>query len=290
MQGLDWNDLRVVVAVARGGSHAAAARELRVDPTTIGRRLSQLEAGFGIALFTRDAGGNLVLTEAGALVSSRAEHVESTIGDLRARLGATVAEVAGVVRLTAVPILVNHLLVPSLKPLLQQHPRLRLELVADTRDLNLTRRDADMAIRLARPGTETGSRLLARRIGTLRYGIYAARQADIPEHLPWITYEPQMATLPQATWLSGTAGPACNQANVALNDADGLLSAVRAGLGRSVLPSPIGDRLPELARQPDAPNALPEREVWLLAHQDLVHLGRMKAVADWCERLFAANL
>ncbi|WP_127903005.1 LysR family transcriptional regulator [Solirhodobacter olei] len=289
MHGLDWNDLRFVIAVARGGSHAAAARELRVDPTTVGRRLAQLEADLASILFSRDSRGNLVPTEAGALVCARAEAVETTIGDLKALLGATTAEATGTVRLTAVPILVNHLLIPASAPLLRRHPQLRLEIIADTRDLNLTRRDADMAIRLARPAAETGNRLLARRIGTLRYGVYAAARAPNPEQLPWITYEPEMAELPQAVWLNGIGRSGGDLANIALNDADGLLSAVRSGLGRSLLPAAIGDTLPDLSRLPDDPASPPEREVWILTHQDLSHLGRIKAVASWCEGLFGRN-
>ncbi|WP_102224909.1 LysR family transcriptional regulator [Acidimangrovimonas sediminis] len=289
MHGLDWNDLRFVIAVARGGSHAAAARALRVDPTTVGRRITQLEAALSVPLFSRDARGNLVPTEAGALVCARSEQVETTIGDLKARIGETAAEAAGTVRLTAVPIVVNHLLVPGAAPFLAQHPRLRLEIVADTRDLNLTRRDADMAIRLARPDAATGSRLLARRLGALRYGVYAAREVAAPETLPWITYEPQMADLPQAAWLAGPARPGGAAANIALNDADGLLAAVRAGLGRSLLPVAVGDGLADLVRLPEGTAPTPGREVWLLTHQDLAHLGRIKAVAAWCEGLLAGG-
>lgn len=286
MQALDWNDLRVVLALARGGSHAAAARELRVDPTTVGRRLAQLEAALGAALLTRDARGALVPTEAGELVCARAELVETAIGDLKARLGETVAEATGTVRITAVPVLVNQLFIAASPSLLSRHPKLRLEFVADTRDLNLTRRDADVAIRLARPGPETGSRLLARRLGTLRYGVYAAWQVRDPDRLPWITYEPGMADLPQASWIAGRGLLPDDTARVAVNDAEGLLSAIRAGLGRTLLPCLIADALPDLCQLPAAGVQLPEREIWMLTHQDLAHLGRIKAIGAWLGGLF----
>ena len=161
-----WADLTYLLAVMRGGSLMRAARSLRVDKTTVSRRLAALEAALGVALIERAPDGRLSLSEAGRKVAARAEAMEDEARRIQADLGRNPGGVAGTVRLTAVPLVIHHLLLPDLPLLSRTAPDLGLELIAEARDLSLTDRDADIALRLARP-RDGGQAVLARRIGVL---------------------------------------------------------------------------------------------------------------------------
>ncbi|MDQ0394634.1 LysR family transcriptional regulator [Labrys monachus] len=284
MQVLDWNDLRYVLALARGGSHAAAARHLGVDPTTVARRLRSIEAALGARLFERTVDGAMSLTQAGEVTAKRAENVEEEIGGLLEAVQGADASASGTVCVTAVPILINRILVPAAAELIARHPQLRVELVAESRDLSLTRREADIAIRLGRPSSDMDTRVLARRAGMLEYAAYAASHIEAePTSLPWLTYEDGMAHLPQAFWIARAAQRSGGVSALAVNDAEALLQGVQAGLGRSLLPCIVADHVPGLARIPADEVAFPAREIWVLTHPDLRHLARIAAVLAWIE-------
>jgi DNA-binding transcriptional LysR family regulator len=284
MQALDWNDLQHVLALARGGSHAAAARQLGIDPTTVARRLRAIEAVLGARLFDRSADGDMCLTQAGEVAAKRAEAVEAEIGGLMEAVQGADASASGLVRVTAVPILINRVLVPAVANLIARHQQLRVELIAESRDLSLTRREADIAIRLGRPSNGTDSRVLARRIGKLAYAAYAAThiQTD-PMKLPWLTYEDGMAHLPQARWIARAAQRDSGFSALTVNDAEAILQAVQAGLGRSLLPCIVADHVPGLSRIAADEISFPEREIWMLTHPDLRHLARIATVLTWIE-------
>ena len=282
MQALNWNDLRFVLAVGRRGTLAGAAQTLRVNETTVSRRLARAESALGLALFLRSE-GRLLATDAGRLAIAEAERSEAAVARLGDALSAHGRGVAGRVRLTAVPLLVNRVLVPALPALLAAHPALELSLIAEPRDLSLGEREAEVALRLARPRREPS--LLARRIATLDFAVYARRR--LPASAPWITYDDSLSTLPQAQWIGAhTAATGAPLSPLRVNDAETLLQALQAGLGRSLLPVFVGERTAHLVREEIALPAL-SRELWLLVHPDLRHLARIEAVIAWLERLFA---
>ncbi|HMB77974.1 MAG TPA: LysR family transcriptional regulator [Kiloniellaceae bacterium] len=278
MRDENWDDLRFFLAAARGGSFAAAARRLGVNESTAARRIARLEETFDCRLFLRSA-GRLAVTPAGEGLQMRVEAMEREMQAAAAVLRLADKRVAGRVRLTAVPLLVNRLLLPALPPLLAAHPALELELIAEPRDLSLTKREADLALRLARPTRE--QRILARRLGVLAFAVYGPADAAV-EHLPWVTYEDAMADLPQARWIAREMAKTTDTAppRVSVNDAEGILAAVRAGLGKSLLPVRLAETDPALRRLGDGPPSL-HREIWLLTHPDLRALPRIQAVTDW---------
>ena len=211
------------------------------------------------------------------------EHQVDLIGEA---LGADHGTCAGVVRLTSVPILVYRLLTPRIGKLLAAHPKLEVELIPDNRDFSLTRREADLAIRLARP-TDGGMRVKAWRIGSLAYAVYASRAyaADDVRTLPWIAYEEAMAHLPQARWIEKAARRQGDRMiGLRVHDAETALEAAIAGLGRTLLPSAIADRIHVLRRLGPAEARGPmSRDVWMLAHADQLELRRITAVVAWIE-------
>jgi DNA-binding transcriptional LysR family regulator len=202
MQMLNWNDLRYVLAISRGKTLGAAARLLGVDDTTVARRLVAIQDAIGARLYQRLPDGTLQLTTAGERAALHAERIEREVSAIGASVKGADDPVSGIVRVTSVPIIVGHILVPAAQTLLKRHPKLQLELVAEPRDLSLTRREADVALRLARPKTG-GTRVLARRVGALGYGVYAPASCSPRDArmLSWVSYDETMAHLPQAAGL-----------------------------------------------------------------------------------------
>ncbi|TQV74364.1 LysR family transcriptional regulator [Denitrobaculum tricleocarpae] len=276
---MDWNALQLMLAVARAGTLSAAARRLSVDQTTVSRRLKALEADLGTALFSR-IDGCLIPTQAGERAIAAAESMESSAGKLQERLSGALQSCEGSVRLTAVPILMNRLLIPNLEPLLAKHPRLQLETIAETGNLSLNRRETDLALRFARPQKDAG---LCRHLADVSYALYGVaaggRRSDA-----LITYEETHAHLPQARWMSRQAERGGN-GQLRVNDAESALAAVQAGLGLSLLPEILAASDRSLVRMTEGPAVL-SREVWLLVHPEVRQLPRIQAVIDWLDKLF----
>jgi DNA-binding transcriptional LysR family regulator len=281
MQSLDWHDLRYVLTVAREQALAPAARVLRVNETTISRRIVRVELALGSQLFHRTK-GTMLPTEIGQLVIQRAERIEAeieTLGELATRADSLAA---GSVRLTSNPLLVNRLLIPAVDELKTSHPMLRLELVAEPRNLSLTKREADLALRTGRPSKEQS--VIARRIGHLAFAVYGPKRRT-SRSLPWIGLDDGMAHLPNARWMiramqEEQAGPPF----LIANDLEVILNAIGAGLGKSVLPCAIADRERGVVRLSGETPVL-SRELWLLVHPELKHLARIKVVVAWIERI-----
>ncbi|SCB33039.1 LysR family transcriptional regulator [Rhizobium hainanense] len=287
MHDIDWNDLRHVLALARDGSFAAAGRVLGTDATTVGRRLRILEQRLGAPLFSRDAGGVLSPTPTGEIAVAKAEAIEAEVMALSGALDAADPMALGKVRLTAAPSFISRLLIPSLPALLAQHSGLQLELIGDSRNFNLTRREADMALRLARPADGANGKVVARRIATLEYAVYVAEgQESRAEELPWIVYEEAMAHLPHARWIAAQAEKSGRSSPLAVNDAEALLQAAIAGLGRALLPKILAENADGLCRVDSGDKNPPAREMWLLMHAELRQLVRIRTVSDWLDSVF----
>jgi len=286
MQGLDWNDLRYVLAVGRGCRISAAARALGVDSTTVSRRLKSLENLVQSELFIRSPDGRLQPTQIASEIISHAERMENEAAAIAEALGRSAHQLTGTVRLTAVPVLVNRVLVRCLKPFLSENAGLGVELIPEARDLNLTRREADLAIRLARPRIG-GNRVKARRIGVLDYGVFVAADCadDQVGTLDWIAYEEAMSHLPQARWLASFKPPDRAQpCGLRVADAETAIEAVANGIGRALLPARVADDDPRLRRI--AVGGLPTppvREVWLLSHADRRDLKSVRKVVEWID-------
>ena len=265
MQTRNWNDLRYLLAIKRGQTLTAAARLLGVDDTTVSRRLKALQATWGMRLLQRQGDGNLLLTPAGEAVAHRAEVMEHQFNLIGAVVGAVCDPCIGVVRLTSVPIMVNRLLAPAVQQLLDGHAGLQVELIPESRDLSLTRREADLAIRLARP-TTGGTNVKARRIGMLNYSAYASETYSPREvaRLPWITFDDAMSHLPQAQWMARAGkGVSGGISGLRVRDAETAMEAAVAGLGRTLLPNSVGDRDTRLRRaQVEERQPCPYREIW----------------------------
>ena len=278
---MNWDDLRFVLALARAGTLAGAARRLGVNQTTVARRLAALETVLGARLFER-IDGTLRPTEAGEAAIAHAADVEEDVKALECRAGKEDSAPAGQVRLSAVPVLINRLIIPALPRFRATYPRIRLDLIALSRNVSLARHEADIALRLARP--EHGGSTLTKRIGRLDYAIYGPREHEAGR-LPWIAYDASLAHLPHARFVRAEAEESA-ASPFTVNDAEACLQAVAAGLGKSLLPCFAAVQDKRLARI--GPDSIITREVWLLAHREVRHHRRIDAVVTWLEELFAA--
>lgn len=272
---MDWDDLRYVLTVARAGTLAAAARRLGVNQTTVARRIAAAEAALRTRLFER-VDGALHLTKAGEAVVQRAAQVEHEMQAIEQGISGGDADMAGVVRLTAVPLVVNRLLIPALPRLRARYPRLRIDLIAEARNMSLSRHEADIALRLARP--QDGGGVLTRRIATLGYAVYGPRKGNAAR-LPWIGYEEGLSHLPQARWIASQMSEG-DPRPLLVSDAEAIIHAIHAGLGKSLLPCFAADPDPDLRRL-SGPEPVLTRELWLLVHREMRHQARIVAVVAW---------
>src|ERR1700744_3363534 len=280
----EWSDLRVVLAVARGKTLRASAQSLHVDQSTVSRRVAALEEALGVRLFERLEGA-MTATPAGEIVIESAERIEHQILSIRERVGNQDAASAGTVRITTVTTIANHVLVPALPLLRSQHPALCLELISDNTNFSITRREADVAVRFARPSTDDG--MLCQRIGEIEYSAFHLAGTNF-EKLPWLTFEDAHTNVPQAQWIAAQNWEA-NPIPLLVNDGEVILYAVRNGLGKSVLPTFMQGRFKELQIAPDYGTVL-TREVWLIVHPRIRRLPRIQAVMSWVASALSAVL
>ncbi|HVV51826.1 MAG TPA: LysR family transcriptional regulator [Polyangia bacterium] len=276
----DWDDARVFLALARRGSLSAAGRLLKVQQTTVGRRLAALEAALDARLFERTSAGYL-LTEPGEALLAHAERIEEEALSAERALLRREGRIAGTVRITAPQAFGNGFLVPLLARLRDEQPGVVVELVADNAFLNLTKRDADVALRLSRPKQRL---LVARRLGEVATGLYAARdylrrrgrpgRSGLTGH-DYVDYDETFLQKDAMAWLRRrTRGARCV---LRVNGTPGIAAALGAGMGVGPLPCWLGDATPGLERVLAAEGYV--QELWLVVHRDLRQVARIRAVA-----------
>lgn len=277
-----WDDVRYAVVIARCGSVAGAARQLGVDQTTVARRLRTLEACLGTPLFER-LKGQLTPTPMGEELLTRGQRMEAEIAALCHLVSDRQTQVKGVVRITAVDTLASHYLARQLADLRSRYPELAIEIIASSRSLDLGRREADIAVRLARPADGD---LVMRSLGRLAYGVYGPEKPLLHtswQSAPWVGYERALDRVPEMCWLSEHVG----QQNVSFrcNNIDALANAVADGLGLGILPCLVGSRHPGL-RCLSGSEAVLTREIWLVLPRELRDVPRVRVVGDWLVERF----
>ena len=276
---LGWDDLRLVLAVSRGRTLAAAGRALGVDPSTVYRRLGTVERRLGASLFERLAGGYAPTALGNDLVATAERMEQATLGlEERVASGAS-ARLAGTLRLTAPDDVAHHLALPIIVGFRQDHPEVEFELVIENRLLNLTRREADIALR---PTRSPPPHLYGRRASGLASAVYGqSRFAGSPwNDLPWVGWEEGLGPEAYADWLRRLAPRArrvCRSGSL-LHQA----AAAGAGLGVALLPCFLGDADSSLRRlSPPLPDL--ESDLWLLTPAEV---RRRAVVRRFMERAF----
>lgn len=274
---VDWDDFRNFLAVARHGTLSAAARSLDVRQSTMGRRLAAFEERAGVMLLQKTPRG-FVLTPAGEVALAEAEKMEAAaLAAERAITGRDV-RLEGEIRLTTVESLAAELLTPILASFAGTYPGITVKLITGTQTLSLASREADLAVRLARP---SGGDLVIRKLGDIGFGFYASKDylarhneaaSDETGHRVVLMGD-DSATFPEIMALARHYP----QAEVALRSDSRYihLAACKAGMGIACLAHYLADKS-GLVRLADSEA---DREIWLVQHRDTQHMPRFKALS-----------
>ena len=271
---MDWDDIKVFLAVARAGSLGGAARALGQSQPTMGRRLKAFEEKLGQPLLQRGAEG-FVPTDLGEQVLAHAERMEEEALGFARRLDGQGDEPEGLIRVSSSDWFGLHVLAPVFAGFRQRHPRVCIELITDSRLFNLSRREADLVFRI-RPFE--GADAVQRRLMTLDYALYGLPGQPAPNWgdgagVSLITMDTAFAEMPDMQWLQRMLP----QAQVAMrsNNREVQAALCAAGCGWTVLPRLLGDRHPGLQRAA-ANEPPPSRDVFVGYHRDLRRLGRLQ--------------
>lgn len=278
----DWENLRHFLALARAGTLSGAARALRVDHATVSRRVAALEAELNLPLVERFPRA-CRLTAAGMNVFEQAKAMEGAAFAIERQSQARQTTLQGRVTLSASPVLTSHFLAPRMADFQARYPNIHLSVSAEARQISLSRGEADLALRHARP-TEASN--IARRIGRMPFGLYASRDYPAlaaPAHWRFIAYDQQFADMPQQHWLLKIAGE--RAIGCELSDISSHLIAARSGAGVAGLPRFLGDAHAELVKLNDGGSVF-SRDIWLVTHRDMKRSSTVRAVMDFLAEAF----
>jgi len=268
-----------VLAVARAGSLAGAARTLELRHSTVFRRIEQAEARLGARLFERSRSGWSPNTQGEAVARAAAEMESAALGAERAISGAD-ARLEGTIRIATSELLAGHLLLPLLRPFLAEHPGIEVECDVSNRNVDLTRREADLALRATPQPPDT---LVGRRVASMRYAVYASRDvigrrhgAPVLQELPWVGFDERIAHFEIAKWFRDALPEV--RPRLRLDSMSALMKAGAAGIGAVLLPTFAAAQEPALVRV-TAEIVGPEMGLWLLSHPELRGNARVRALA-----------
>ncbi len=274
----NWDDLRLFLAVAHSGTLSGAARVLGVNHSTVFRRIGAFEEALGVRLFERLPNGYL-LTPAGEELHEGALRVEDEIAGLSRKVTGQDLRLSGTVRVTTIDMLAFGLLPRHLAGFRQLYPGIEIELIVGNATLSLSRREADVALRV---GNEPPESLVGRRAGRLVFATYASAgycsknpETDLAQH-DWIGFDAEHAALVRrfSSFLPQVK-PVLRANSVAA-----ALAAAKAGLGLAPLPCGIADLEPDLVRVAPLPDDF-SLDLWLLTHEDLRRTARIRAFLDF---------
>jgi len=298
---LHWSDLQFFLAVCAQGSVGAAAQALGVNHSTVLRRIASLERSLAVRLFDRLPSG-YVLTVRGQELVAQTAGVAEQLEAAQRRVAGGDLQLSGTIRLTAPDTLLRAVLLPHLARFRALHPQVVLELVINNRFLNLTRREADVAVRGSNRPPEN---LVGRRVGKVQTALYAATayldsigraradaapaDADLPEasvhdaNLPdadlhWIGHAEPLAHLGSAQWIARHVAP--ERVVLRVDSLITLADAVAAGFGAGWLLCPLAAARPGLERLRAPPPEF-DTQVWILTHPDLKRVARIRALTDF---------
>jgi len=284
---MEWDDFKYFLAVARSGSLTGAARVLKTSAATVGRRIMALESRLGARLFDRGQTG-YALTESGEAIRLKAEEVEEAVLSLEREAFGRDLRATGKVRVATAEDIASVIVAPRLLEFRRLHPGIVLEMVSSWDVVNLTRREADVAIRTVRP---TQGDYMIRQTGVWNCALYVSKPYAHAHKLV-----ADMNAMPDIDVISWTEEHrfrggdwfdkhAQNAPVVfAANSRHTQYAACKAGLGAAILPCLAADDDSNLIRllPPERVRSVP---LWLVAHRDLLRMARVRAVID-----FLANI
>ena len=279
----NWNDLKLVLAIFRARSLTGGAGLLGINHSTIFRNLNSVEEKLGARLFERLPGGTYLPTPVGEKVARAAERMETEAHALDREITGTDTRLTGSIRVTASETLAYSVLTKHLVRFRQEHPGITAEMLIDNRIFNLSRREADVALRVTRPKE---AELFGRKLSSIGWTIYAApglvdaglKEPTALAHLPFVGWGEDVRGVAAAEWLVDVVQPqtVVYRSNSLINQ----YRAAREGMGLAVLPCYLADGDPGLVRVIREPVAELTRELWIVTHEDLKGTARIRAFLD----------
>ncbi|MBL8684083.1 MAG: LysR family transcriptional regulator [Myxococcales bacterium] len=278
---LDWNDLRLAAVLADARTLTAAARKLGINQSTASRRLAALEASVGASLFLRGASG-YVPTAAGERLLARVRDLAAQLEGVERSVAIDEREVRGIVRVALTEVTATQLLERTLGQLRDRYPELIVELVVSYAMADLTRGEADIAVRLVAPETAD---LVRSKLGSMRFGLYGAKSYLARKGQPKRRDElrgfdvvagcREIAAGPEARWLGDDLRGA--RASLRTSAMRIVARACAEGMGLAVLSNMTASTEPDLVLVHEIPE-IPARDVWLVAHRDTRTQARVREV------------
>ncbi len=280
---LNWDDLYYFVVVSRAGNLSRAARILNVNHSTVFRRIAGLESSLGTRLFDRKSDG-YELTEAGKIIMEVASQVDTDISALDLRLTDRDYQLNGTLRITTTDTIIANFLPPHLLSFRQKYPGIEIDLLSDNAFLNLSKREADIALRLCRNPPQE---LVGEKIAVLGWALYASHdyhaehgRPDSPEDLAnhfIVTGDESMPQITPVSWLRSYAPE--EAVVLRSNSTMNIFSAIKAGIGMGMLPCHIGEAEPTLEAV-FPPGAALTSDLWVLTHSDLRKTATVSAFME----------
>ncbi|PXA99756.1 LysR family transcriptional regulator [Nostoc sp. 3335mG] len=279
---MNWDDLKLFLAVARAGRLASAAKATGQDATTVSRRIRRLEQALQARLFEHTPSGH-VLTDQGSALFEAAERMEAAAMGIQ-RDAAPASQLAGAIRISASEGFGSRIIAPHVGGFTRAHPQVQIDLIASSGVLNPSRREADIAVMLARP---KAGPLIARKLTDYALGLYAAPDylaasprlaspGDLAAHV-LVGYVPDQIYAPELRYLSEIGSRL--EATIRSSSINAQAEMIAAGTGCGVLPCFIGDAVPGLVRV--LPEIGIERSFWLVVHRDLRGIARIDRFLAW---------
>ncbi|MBW8637795.1 LysR family transcriptional regulator [Hoeflea sp. WL0058] len=280
---MNWDDVRIFLAVARTGQILAASRRLELNHATVSRRITALESNLQSKLLIRRTNG-CDLTQEGETFMHAAERMEAEMLAARAAVGRTDTEVSGTVRIGATDGFGISFLAPRLGTLTRQYPGLKIQLVPVPQSFSLSRREADISITVERPQT---GRLVARKLVDYALGLYASKTyldefgapktaADLKTHR-LVGYVEDLIFSPQLHYRADFVRNW--ESDFEISAVLGQMEAVRSGAGIGILHRFIARPYDDLA--PVLPDLRVDRSYWIVYHETLRNIRRIKTVVDF---------
>ncbi len=275
---MDWDDIKLFLALVRGGNVRAAAAKAGVSHSTVSRRVEAFEKQLGVRLIDRLPSG-YALTPAGEDMLSVAEGAENEFDALERRILGQDLQIAGHIRVTMADILATSLFMPHLAEFARLYPDISLEVITTYEALDLGKREADVALRFTANPPE---HLVGRKLANVAVAAYATQDYlnshDLhdPSSGRWIGFRAGEA-FPK--WVRQSPYPELPVRSV-FESVPAQLEACRAGMGLGMLPCFLGDATPELRRVSDI-SMQPVYDLWLLSHRDMRTTARIRVFCDF---------
>ncbi|MEM9091031.1 MAG: LysR family transcriptional regulator [Cyanobacteria bacterium P01_F01_bin.53] len=276
---MNWDDLKIFLTVARQGSARAAADRLGIHHSTITRRIEAFESSQKTQLFDRSPTG-YTLTAAGQELLQSVARIEDEVNSIERNILGRDADLKGEIRVTMPDVIAANLLMPDLVRFMETYPDITLKVLISYNMFSLTKREADVAIRISNNPPE---HLVGRKVARYHIANYASREYLAKYPLPnktkgahWIGWD---FPVPHAEWISQSQLPQL-PARGNFNNALVQLAAVKAGLGIARLACFVGDVEPDLQRIPPGTNT-PFQDIWILTHKDLLSTVRIQTFMDF---------